>query len=54
MGGPETVQIPLAMLVVFGSAKVMAEIFERLRQPDEPGDVSVGTLHPMSSTRGGR
>jgi Kef-type K+ transport system membrane component KefB len=44
MSGPETVQIPLAMLTVFGSAKVMAEIFERLRQPAIVGEILAGIL----------
>jgi Kef-type K+ transport system membrane component KefB len=44
MGGPETVQIPLAMLTVFGSAKLMAEVFERLRQPAIVGEILAGIL----------
>ncbi len=44
MASPETVQIPLAMLTVFGSAKVMAEIFERLRQPAIVGEILAGIL----------
>jgi Kef-type K+ transport system membrane component KefB len=44
MGGHETIQIPLAMLAVFGSAKLMAEIFERLRQPAVVGEILAGIL----------
>jgi Kef-type K+ transport system membrane component KefB len=37
-------QIPLAMLVVFGSAKLMAEVFERLGQPGIVGEILAGVL----------
>ena len=37
-------QIPLAMLVVFTSAKVMSEIFERLGQPGIVGEILAGVL----------
>ena len=36
--------IPLAMLVVFGSAKLLAEIFERLKQPPVAGEILAGVL----------
>jgi Kef-type K+ transport system membrane component KefB len=36
--------LPLAMLIVFGSAKLMAEIFERLRQPGIVGEIIAGVL----------
>lgn len=42
--GPEAVKIPLAMLVVFGSAKLMAELFERLGQPGIVGEIFAGIL----------
>jgi Kef-type K+ transport system membrane component KefB len=41
---PEAVQIPLAMLIVFGSAKLMAEGFERLKQPGIVGEIVAGIL----------
>ena len=44
MGGSHAIDIPLALLVVFGSAKVMAEIFERLRQPAIVGEILAGVL----------
>jgi Kef-type K+ transport system membrane component KefB len=37
-------QIPLAMLVVFTSAKVLSEIFERLGQPGIVGEILAGVL----------
>src|SRR5437016_1821626 len=36
--------LPLALLIVFGSAKLMAEIFERLRQPAIVGEILAGAL----------
>ena len=39
-----SVNIPLAMLIVFGSAKLLAEIFERLRLPGIVGEILAGTL----------
>src|SRR5512140_3284907 len=44
MSGVEAAQIPLAMLTVFGSAKLMAEVFERLRQPAIVGEILAGVL----------
>src|SRR4029453_6982412 len=38
------VQIPLAMLMVFASAKLLAEIFERLGQPGIVGEILAGIL----------
>jgi len=43
MHGP-AVTIPLAMLVVFGSAKLLAELFERLGQPAIVGEIIAGVL----------
>src|SRR5581483_3889529 len=40
--GPATV--PLSMLVVFVSAKLMAELFERLHQPGIVGEILAGVL----------
>jgi len=37
-------QIPLSLLVVFGSAKVMAELFERAGQPGIVGQILAGIL----------
>jgi len=37
-------QIPLAMLIVFASAKLLAEIFERLGQPGIVGEILAGVL----------
>ena len=36
--------IPLAMLVVFGSAKLLAEIFEKLKMPGIVGEILAGVL----------
>jgi hypothetical protein len=30
---PEAVKLPLAMLIVFASAKILDELFERFNQP---------------------
>lgn len=40
----EGLSLPLAMLVVFGSAKLLAELFERLRQPGIVGEILAGML----------
>src|SRR5512132_1688268 len=37
-------KIPFAMLVVFVSAKLMAEVFERLNQPGIVGEILAGVL----------
>ena len=36
--------LPLAMLIVFGSAKLMAEVFERLHQPGIVGEIIAGVV----------
>lgn len=36
--------LPLAMLIVFGSAKLLAEIFERLGQPGIVGEILAGAV----------
>ncbi len=37
-------EIPLALLVIFVSAKLLGEIFERLRQPGIVGEILAGVL----------
>lgn len=41
---PETLKIPLIMLLVFGSAKLLAELFESLGQPAIVGQILAGIL----------
>jgi Kef-type K+ transport system membrane component KefB len=41
---PTSVQIPLSMLLVFASAKLLSEIFERLGQPGIVGEILAGVL----------
>jgi Kef-type K+ transport system membrane component KefB len=41
---PSAAQIPLAMLLVFAAAKLLAEIFERLGQPGIVGEILAGVL----------
>jgi Kef-type K+ transport system membrane component KefB len=41
---PTAAQIPLAMLLVFAAAKLLAEIFERLGQPGIVGEILAGVL----------
>ncbi len=36
--------LPLAMLIIFGSAKLLAELFERLGQPGIVGEILAGAL----------
>jgi Kef-type K+ transport system membrane component KefB len=40
----DAANIPLAMLAVFGSAKLLAELFERMRQPAIVGQILAGVL----------
>src|SRR4051812_158756 len=40
----DAAKIPLAMLVIFTSAKVMSEVFERLGQPGIVGEILAGVL----------
>lgn len=42
--GPDAAFLPLAMFVVFVSAKLMAEVFERLGQPGIVGGILAGIL----------
>src|SRR5205814_10519843 len=48
---PAPVRIPLVMLIVFASAKLMAEIFERLGQPGIVGEILAGVLIGPSALR---
>jgi Kef-type K+ transport system membrane component KefB len=41
---PASVQVPLSMLVVFASAKLLAELLERLGQPGIVGEILAGIL----------
>jgi Kef-type K+ transport system membrane component KefB len=41
---PAAAQIPLSMLLVFASAKLLSEIFERLGQPGIVGEILAGIL----------
>jgi len=41
---PASARIPLAMLIVFASAKLMAELFERLGQPGIVGEILAGVI----------
>ena len=42
--GADQVKLPLAMLLVFGSAKLLDEVFERLKQPGIVGQIVAGVL----------
>jgi Kef-type K+ transport system membrane component KefB len=44
MGVSSTVSLPLAMLIVFGTAKLMAELFERCKLPAIVGEILAGLL----------
>ncbi len=41
---PEAARIPLAMLAMFGTAKLLAELFERFGQPGIVGEILAGVL----------
>ena len=41
---PEAARIPLAMLTMFGTAKLLAELFERFGQPGIVGEILAGVL----------
>jgi Kef-type K+ transport system membrane component KefB len=43
-GDPDQVRLPLAMLLIFGSAKLLEEVFERLNQPGIVGQILAGVL----------
>jgi Kef-type K+ transport system membrane component KefB len=40
----EALAIPLSLLIVFASAKLLAELFERLKQPGIVGEIMAGVL----------
>src|SRR5712664_958013 len=40
----DLIPLPLAMLIIFGSAKLLAEVFERLGQPGIVGEILAGVL----------
>jgi Kef-type K+ transport system membrane component KefB len=42
--GPDAVKLPLAMLVVFASAKILDELFERFNQPGIVGQILAGVM----------
>ena len=42
--GPEAIKLPLAMLVVFASAKILDELFERFHQPGIVGQILAGVV----------
>jgi Kef-type K+ transport system membrane component KefB len=42
--GPEAVRLPMAMLIVFASAKILDELFERFHQPGIVGQILAGVL----------
>ncbi|MCL4850016.1 MAG: cation:proton antiporter [Bryobacteraceae bacterium] len=41
---PDSLNIPLTMLLVFGSAKLLAELFEKFHQPGIVGEILAGIL----------
>lgn len=43
-GSPEAAKLPLAMLTVFASAKLLDELFERLNQPGIVGQILAGVV----------
>jgi Kef-type K+ transport system membrane component KefB len=40
----DLIPLPLAMLIIFGSAKLLAELFERLGQPGIVGEILAGAI----------
>src|SRR6476619_2996152 len=44
VGPSRTGSLPLGMLLVFGSAKLLGEVFERLRQPGIVGEILAGIV----------
>jgi Kef-type K+ transport system membrane component KefB len=44
LGAPSPLALPLSMLIVFGSAKLLAALFERLGQPGIVGQILAGVL----------
>lgn len=44
MDAASVVPLPMAMLIVFGAAKLMAEVFERCNQPGIVGEILAGVI----------
>lgn len=44
MPADSTISVPITMLIVFGAAKLLAEVCERLRQPAILGEICAGIL----------
>src|SRR5919206_4943392 len=44
MHSPEALPLPLTMLIVFGTAKLLAEVFERFNQPGIVAEILAGVL----------
>jgi Kef-type K+ transport system membrane component KefB len=40
----DSLPLPLALLIIFGSAKLLAEVCERLGQPGIVGEILAGAL----------
>ena len=43
-GDSSAAHLPLALLLVFGTAKLLAEVFERIGQPGIVGEILAGVL----------
>ena len=43
-GGGDSMGMAVSMLIIFGSAKLLAELFERLGQPGLIGEILAGIL----------
>ena len=43
-GAPPEIELPLAILTIFTSARLMREILERLRQPGIVGEILAGVI----------
>ena len=43
-GASEPMNFAVVMLIIFGSAKLLAELFERLQQPGIVGEILAGIL----------
>src|SRR5947209_19394946 len=41
---PKAVHLPLALLLIFGTAKLFANVFERLGQPGLVGEILAGVI----------
>jgi Kef-type K+ transport system membrane component KefB len=44
VAGADQLSLPLAMLLIFGTAKLLAELFERWKQPGIVGEILAGVL----------